>query len=256
MSDASVTDRKLPPRLVLFLRSLLFWFGFMISTVVLAFPVIISSFISRRFMMSLVMFWVNMNLKSLELFCQLRFSVEGEEHIPEDPFIIFAKHQSTWETLFLQQRFPGILYVAKRELTLIPFFGWALTGMNYVLIDRKGGRKVINQMIEQYAERKSRRLSLVVFPEGTRKPVGAEPDYKIGGAIVAVETATPVLPVAHNAGEFWPRHSFVKWPGEISIAFGPLIDVSGKTPDQVRSEASTWIEQKMQAITVVDRFPY
>lgn len=243
-------------RALLVVRSLCFWLVFMVSTVVLAFPVIIASFFSRAVTMKFVMLWVNLNLKTLEVICGLVHRVEGEENIPSDPFIIFAKHQSTWETLFLQQRFPGILYVAKRELTRIPFFGWALAKMEYVLIDRSGGRKVINQMIDQYKDRKSRKMSLVVFPEGTRKPVGAEPDYKIGGAIVAVETTTNVLPLAHNAGEFWPRHSFIKWPGEITLSFGPLISVEGKTPDQVRSEASTWIEQKMSEITQLDRFPY
>jgi len=246
----------IPHRAVLIARSLIFWLIFFVSTVLLAFPVIIASFFSYRITMVIVMFWVNLNLKSLEIFCRLFFKVEGEEHVPNDPFIIFAKHQSTWETLFLQRRFPGILYVAKRELTRIPFFGWALSTMKYVMIDRGGGRKAINQMIEQYTDRKSRNLSLVVFPEGTRKPVGAEPDYKIGGAVVAVETGTPVLPVAHNAGEFWPRHSFIKWPGQVSFAFGPVIHVEGKTPDQVRNEARDWIEHKMESITKIDRFPY
>lgn len=247
---------NVPSRSSLWLRSVLFWLVFLVSTLVLAFPVIFSAFVSIEVAGSLVRFWVAINLWSLKHICGLSYRVEGQAHIPDEPVIVFSKHQSTWETLFFQYQFPGILYVAKRELAWLPFFGWCLVALRYIFIDRSSGRKAIKHISDQYQQRKSEGLSLVIFPEGTRKPVGAEPDYKIGGAVVAVETDTPLLPVALNAGEFWPRHSFIKWPGEISIVFGPPIEPAGKTADQLRAEARDWIEGKMQEITVIDRYPY
>lgn len=246
----------LPSRPILLLRSTLFWLVFFTSTVVLTFPVVITSLFSERICNAIVQFWVNINLKGLELICKTGHTLEGRGNIPSEPVIIFSKHQSTWETLFIRWLFPNAVFVAKRELALIPFFGWSLASLDFVLINRKSGRRAIRQMVDQFRERKARGRYLVIFPEGTRKPVGAPPDYKIGGAVVAVETETPLLPIAVNSGEFWPRLSFVKWPGKITVSIGPLISPEGKTPELMREEAAEWIENKMAEITVIDRFPY
>lgn len=245
-----------PPRPVLLLRSLLFWLIFFVSTVVLALPVVLLSFISYPACNGLVRLWVVMNLKTLELVCGLKYRIQGFEALPDEPLIFYAKHQSTWETLFLKLMVPGSVFVAKRELAWIPFFGWALARLNFILIDRSKGRKAIRQMVEQFQDRKSKGHSLVIFPESTRKAVGAEPDYKIGGSVVAAETGTPLAPVAHNAGEFWPRHSFIKWPGVIDVRFGPVIPAEGKSPETLRTEAQTWIESEMDKLIEPNRFPY
>ena len=249
-------SQSLPPRFVIQFRSALYWLLLMVSTVVLAFPVILGSFISKSFCERCVRFWVVLNMQALETICKLRFRIEGEENIPPGPCIIFSKHQSTWETLFIKWRFPKAIFVAKRELVLIPFFGWALASLKFILINRNSGRRAVRQMVDQYQVRKREGCWLVIFPEGTRKAVGAEPDYKIGGALVAAGTDTALLPLAVNAGEFWPRHSFIKWPGEVSVSIGPAVEPEGKTPEQLRDEAKNWIEAKMAEITVVDRFPY
>jgi len=221
---------------------LLFWLIFLVSTVVLAFPVVILSFISEKYCNLLVQFWVMTNLKSLEWICGLKHRLVGFKELPDQPVIVYAKHQSTWETLFLRSIIPNSIFVAKRELAWIPFFGWALARLNFILIDRSKGRKAIRQMVEQYQDRKSKGHSLVIFPESTRKAVGAEPDYKIGGSVVATETSTALAPVAHNAGVFWPRHSFIKYPGVIDVRFGPLVMPEGKTPELMRDQARDWIE--------------
>lgn len=251
-----VTTGALPPRAVLLARSALFWLIFFSSTLLLTFPVMIAAFVQREWCAKLVRFWVIINLRSLQVICKLSYKVEGFDSLPSEPCIVFAKHQSTWETLILKYLMPDILFVAKRELVLIPFFGWALGTLQFVLIDRRSGRRAIKQMIEQYTERKSRGLWLAIFPEGTRRPVGAEPNYKIGGAVVAAETGTGIVPMAVNAGEFWPRHSFIKWPGVITVAFGPVIKPDRKSPEELRDLAQEWIENKMAEITVIDRFPY
>ncbi len=246
----------LPSRAVLWLRSLVFWLYFMLSTMILAIPAVIVSFFSYALCNRIVAWWVRGNLSVLASVCKLHYRVRGFDELPDEPLIIYAKHQSTWETLYLKMAIPGSIFVAKRELVWIPFFGWALSRLQFILIDRSSGRKAVRQMVDQYNDRKTRGHSLVVFPEGTRKEVGAEPDYKIGGSIVAEETATRVAPVAHNAGEFWPRHSFIKWPGEIEVIFGPVISVAGRSADEIRKDAQEWIEGEMTRIVQPGRFPY
>lgn len=253
--NAAMTQ-NIPSRVEIFLRSTLYWVLWIVSTLLLTFPVIISAFTSETWSDRFVRWWVVFNIRCLEKICRLGFSVEGEENIPAEPCIIFSKHQSTWETLYIKLQFPKAIYVAKRELALIPFFGWAIASLKFILIDRSSGRMAIRQMIDQYRKRKKEGHWLVIFPEGTRKAVGEEPNYKIGGAVVAVETDSALLPLAVNAGEFWPRHSFLKWPGEISVSIGPPVYPDGRTAEELRDEAANWIEAKMQEITVLDRFPY
>jgi len=167
-----------------------------------------------------------------------------------------CKHQSTWETYFLPTVFyPGV-YVAKKSLQYIPIFGWALYVLKFIMIDRQSGRSAINQMCEQAADRLARNRWVIVFPEGTRRPVGAPPNYRIGGALIAQDVPTDVLPVAMNAGEFWPRMGFIKWPGEITVSIGPVIRSEGKIAAEILAETQDWIEARMQQITVPDRFDH
>lgn len=114
----------------------------------------------------------------------------------------------------------------------------------------------MHQMCEQAADRLSKRRWIIVFPEGTRRPVGAEPQYKVGGAMIAHQVPTDVLPVALNAGEFWPRMGFIKWPGTITVSIGPVITSEGKKASQILAQTQNWIEERMAEITVRDRFPY
>ena len=167
-----------------------------------------------------------------------------------------SKHQSTFETYFLPTVLLDYTFVAKRSLTLIPIFGWCIYLVKFILIDRKSGRSAIKQMTEQSRDHLNNGTHVVIFPEGTRMPVNAEPNYRIGGAIVAVKNEASILPVAHNAGEFWPRMGFIKWPGEITMHIGKPINCTGKTYEQALEETQNWIENKMQEITIPDRFPY
>jgi len=148
------------------------------------------------------------------------------------------------------------VYVAKRSLRWIPIFGWTLVLLRFILIDRTSGRSAIQQMTEQAANRLSLGRWVLIFPEGTRSAVGSEPNYRIGGAIVAEKTGADVLPIAMNAGEFWPRMGFIKWPGEITVTIGPVISSAGKNSAQILAETEQWIEGRMAEITVTDRFPY
>ncbi len=243
-------------RLWLTFRSAVFWVWQILVTVILGAPVIIGGLISFDFGYSLAVFWNRLNILGLKYICGVTWKVEGLENIPDKPCVVLSKHQSTWDAYFLPMLFNPGVYVAKRSLIWIPIFGWALYILKFILIDRKSGRSAIQQMCEQAADRLSKGRWVLVFPEGTRRPVGAEPAYRIGGAKIAESVPADVLPVAANAGEFWPRMGFIKWPGEITVCIGPVIKTEGKPAAQIMRETEDWIEGRMAEITVLDRFPY
>ncbi len=243
-------------RLWLVARSAVFWIWQILSTLILGGPVILAGLVSFRAGYALAVFWNRCNVWGLRIICGVTWKVEGRENIPDTPCVVLAKHQSTWETYFLPMVFYPSVYVAKRSLLWIPIFGWALYVLKFIMIDRTSGRSAIHQMCEQAANRLSLGRWIIVFPEGTRKPVGAAPYYRIGGAMIAHKVPADVLPVALNAGEFWPRLGFIKWPGEITVSIGPVISSEGKTPAQILAETEHWIEGRMAGITVPDRFPY
>lgn len=187
-------------------------------------------------------------IKALTVLCGITYSVEGREHI-RHPAIIFCKHQSTWETYILQIIFPPISFVFKSELLWIPFFGWGLAAMKPISIQRGTGHKAVQQLVQGGTRRLKEGLSVVIFPEGTRTKASGPGKYRIGGAVLAAESAYPVVPVAHNAGEFWKRKGFIKKPGHITVRIGPAIETTGKTPEAILAEAKQWIEAQMPQIT-------
>ncbi len=189
--------------------------------------------------------WARLQTWLVGVLCGVRYRVEGREHLPKGPAIILAKHQSAWETIAFQKIFPIQTWVLKRELLLIPFFGWGLALMKPIAIDRGAGRKAVTQVIEQGKARLTEGIWIVVFPEGTRMAPGATRRYGIGGAALAAESGYPVVPVAHNAGSFWPRRGFLKKSGTIHVVIGPVIHTRGKSAEEINRAAEEWIEKKM-----------
>ena len=245
-------DDHLSSRFLLYLRALAFWLVFATTTVMAAVLVILMFRFSLRKRQKFVTSWVGFILWWLEITCQLRYVVDGKGNIPQrGPAIVLAKHQSTWETLALQRIFPSQIWVAKRELLWIPFFGWGLAMMKPIAIKRGTGRAAVMQLIRQGRERLKEGLWVIIFPEGTRVPPGQKGRYRIGGAVLAEHSGYPVLPVAHNAGEFWPRHSFIKHPGTIQVRIGRLIVPGDRSAQEIMSEAETWIESTMSEITAI-----
>jgi 1-acyl-sn-glycerol-3-phosphate acyltransferase len=192
--------------------------------------------------------WSRLMLAGAETILGIRYRVLGAENVPAPPFIVLAKHQSAWETLAFQVIFPRQVWVVKRELLWIPFFGWGLALLAPISIDRASGPRALNQLLEQGRERLARRYCIVIFPEGTRIAPGRRGKYQVGGAWLAVKTATPVVPVAHNAGELWRRRAFVKRPGEVTVSIGAPIDPRQLTPDELIRRVENWIEGEMQRI--------
>ena len=201
-------------------------------------------------------FYSVLNLWVLKNLCHIDYRVEGQENIPKDEAcIIFSKHQSALETMMVQRIFPPLTFVVKKELLWLPFFGWGLRAIDPIAIDRKAGRKAINQIVEQGINRLKKGIWIVIFPEGTRSKPGTKLEYKKGGAILASKSEHRVIPVAHTAGEFWPKGFFSRQTGTIVMSIGPAIDTKGKKAADIMKEAETWIEMKMKEISTVHSYP-
>jgi len=227
------------------IRSILFNLGMLIITpifsvlAILLFP--LPAVLHSRIISSwayLAMFW-------LKLTCGLSFRVIGKQNIPHHACIVLAKHQSAWETIAFQVIFPPQIWVMKRSLLLIPFLGWAFAALKAIAIDRAAGREALKQMVEQGKDRLARGLWVVIFPEGTRIAPGKKGKYHIGGAWLATHTQATVVPVAHNAGEFWRKNAFTKTPGVITVSIGKPINTQGMKPDELNHMVETWIEGEM-----------
>ena len=175
----------------------------------------------------------------------LRHRVHGLENLPARPGVILSKHQSAWETIVFQVIFPPQTWALKREALWIPLFGWGLAATDPIAINRSTRVKALEQLLQQGRKKIEEGRWVVIFPEGTRTPPGQRGRYFPGGAMLAVRAGVPVVPVAHNAGHFWARRSFLKKPGVINVHIGPSITVEGRQARAVNRAAEEWIESTM-----------
>ena len=236
-------------RFWLVVRSAVFWLPFAIGIVIAALFLSMLYYAPLKFRIGVIRLWIDYSLMLLHLICGLKYRVEGLENIPEHGFIVMSKHSSTWETIALQKFFAPMVWVVKRELTQIPLFGWGLKAMNAIALDRGTGRKAINQLIGASRKRMNEGRILMLFPEGTRVLPKQVKPFKLGGAVISQQTGFAVLPIAHNAGEFWPRHSWIKWPGTVRVVIGKPIEPASKTPEQIIDEVKDWITDKTDEIS-------
>lgn len=175
----------------------------------------------------------------------IRYVVRGAENLPSRPAIILSKHQSAWETVAFLFLFPPVSAVIKQELLNVPFFGWAYRMLSPIAIDRSAGREALKQIVRQGKDKLAQGFWVLVFPEGTRVAPGEKGRYGIGGSWLAAETGAPIVPVAHNAGEVWPKNAFVKRPGTITVSIGPVIEAAGKSAAELTRAVEAWIEDEM-----------
>ncbi|MDS4029734.1 MAG: lysophospholipid acyltransferase family protein [Candidatus Contendobacter sp.] len=229
----------------LLLRSLLFSCGMLASTGIVASLMVLCFFLPFRQRYRLSQCWSCFSLWWLRATCRIDHRLSGVEHIPDQTVIVMAKHQSTWETLFFHQYLPPLTWVVKRELLWLPFFGWALALLRPIAINRQSGASAVKQVIRQGIDHLRRGQWMLIFPEGTRVAPGVRKRYGMGGAALAAHSGYPILPVAHNAGECWPRGVFLKRPGTIQVAFGPLIHSEGRSPQELGQQVEEWIEGAM-----------
>lgn len=235
-------------KIVLYVRALLFYAGLFTLTIPFSLLAILLVPLPAVMRSRWVSGWAHAVLWWLKVTCNLRYTVTGREHLPAMPSIILSKHQSAWETIALQSIFPPQVWVLKRELLMIPFFGWGLWAVGSIPIDRSSGREALKKLVKHGKDRLRRGLWVVIFPEGTRTAPGVRGKYHIGGAWLASHTETMVVPVAHNAGRFWRKNSILKYPGVIQVVIGQPIDTTGLKPDAVNKQVEDWIETQMQSL--------
>lgn len=230
---------------MIYLRSTLYALGMVLFTPLYTVVIMLSFPFAPHTRYRVIRPWSKIMLAWLRITCGLTYRVIGTKNIPERPSIILCKHQSAWETLALQSIFPPQVWVLKRELLRLPFFGWALAQSSPIAIDRGTARLALKQLLDQGKERLAQGFWVVIFPEGTRVKPGHRGKYKVGGTWLATHTGALVVPVAHNAGEFWGRNAFLKYPGMITVSIGPAIDPAGKKADDLNTQVETWIEAEM-----------
>jgi 1-acyl-sn-glycerol-3-phosphate acyltransferase len=235
------------------LRSFLFVLWMAVTVV----PIAIVALVSSIFVRGTPVYWICISFLRLSIWgarviCGVRHRVSGMEHLPTDrqaSVILLPKHQSTWETF----AFPTIMshplcYVFKKELLYIPFFGWAMSRLDMVHIDRSKRAEAWAKVAEQGRRYMAKGNWVIMFPEGTRTPRGSQGTYKSGGTRLAVATGTPVVPIAVNSARCWPRKSFILRPGTIDIVIGRPISPEGREPEEMMREVEAWIEARMREI--------
>jgi 1-acyl-sn-glycerol-3-phosphate acyltransferase len=228
-----------------FLRSCLFFLVQGLATLVFAFVALLTFPFSRLTRYRIITAWSRLMTRAATLICGVRYRVIGAENIPREPCVILSKHQSAWETVAWQAIFPPQVWVMKRELLWIPFFGWGLAMLSPIAINRGSGSKALRQLAEQGRERLAAGFYIVIFPEGTRVAPGERAAYHPGGAWLAVKTGALALPVAHNAGECWRKNAFVKRPGLITVSIGKPIATQGLSAAALNQRIEEWIETEM-----------
>jgi 1-acyl-sn-glycerol-3-phosphate acyltransferase len=198
----------------------------------------------------IITLWSRLVVWLAQVICGVRYQVQGLENLPRQPSIVLAKHQSAWETIAFEVFLPPQVWVLRRSLLRVPFFGWGLAMMSPIAIDRGAGMQALKQMLEQGRERLAQGFWIIIFPEGTRIAPGQRGRYQIGGAWLAVHTGAPVLPIAHNAGRLWRKNAFLKFPGTIIVSIGKPIDPQGLTPEELNRRVEDWVETETARLAV------
>lgn len=231
------------------LRSLLFtsfmfaWTGFYA-----VFFVLVAPWLNMTHRFALVRFYARRILAGARLLVGLSFQVSGLEHLPKEAHVAYWKHASAWETFAQFLVGPPKVIVLKRELMFIPFFGWGLALIGSIPVHRGAGASAVNQVVQHGTRRLRQGLSVLIFPEGTRTVAGETRRYGVGGALLAARAGCMVVPIAHDAGHYWPRRGLLKRSGVIQVVIGPPIDASGLEPREINERAQTWIEGTLQKI--------
>jgi len=222
-----------------FIWTFLYAFFFVTVSIFLPFP--------RRFGLARV--WAVVLLTALRWSCRLDYTIEGKENIPAGNHVALWKHSSSWETVAMAVVFPRQVWVLKRELLWVPVVGWAISQLHAIAINRSAGRSAVSQVIEQGGERMAEGDWVMVFPEGTRMPLGQTRRYGVSGTLLAAHTDRLVVPVAHNAGLFWPRRGLRKKPGTIRVVIGAPIKAAGRDTRELNEEIQSWIEATVTRLT-------
>ncbi|CAM4259421.1 lysophospholipid acyltransferase family protein [Kerstersia similis] len=235
---------------MIWLRSLIYAVFLTVTVIPYALACLLWAPLPRGPRYKLTVGWAQLALWGARTICGIRWQIKGQENLPDGPAVLLSKHQSAWETLFFPAKMPRqVCYVYKKELHYVPFFGWGLALLRMIPIDRKQGHDAFSQVLSVGQQRLAEGRWPLLFPEGTRVPPGQHRRYKMGGARLAAEAGVPVIPIALNAGDCWPRNSFLKYPGLITVSIGPAIDSAGLSSTELNARVEAWIEAEMRRIS-------
>jgi 1-acyl-sn-glycerol-3-phosphate acyltransferase len=236
--------------IVLYLRSFLFLVGHNISGILFGLiAVIIWPIFPYAWRWRIVTSWNRFVMFWLFVCCNIRFKIIGERRTDKYPCVVLAKHQSTWETMFLQYYFGPVSIILKKELLRIPFFGWGLASIRSIAIDRKNPIQALKDVKTKGIERLKEGNNVLIFPEGTRMPLGTVGNYARSGADIAISAGVPIVAVAHNAAECWPHKHFLKYPGTITVVLSEPIETAGKDRKELTEDVKSWIEGEIAKLT-------
>lgn len=235
---------------MILLRSLIFNIIFYIHTIAVLVGVTpVYFFLPRQGSMAVVRYWARANLWLLKVVCGLQYELRGLHNIPKGGFIFAGKHQSIWETFALLPVFHDPAYIIKRQLLYVPIWGWWAAKCRMIFVDRTGGAKAMRQIVAGAKRELAAGRPIMIFPEGTRRPPGAPPDYKFGIVFLYRQLKAPVLPAGLNSGLFWPRRKFLRFPGTIVVEFLPPIP-AGLPPGQFERRLEEEIEASSDRLLV------
>lgn len=231
-------------------RSLLFTSLLFVTTIACGVLVLLSALLPLSIEQRYVIprYWGLFECWLAKVVCGMNYVVEGRENLPSQPFISLWKHSTAWETMAQMFVVPTAAWLLKREVLWIPIVGWAVSTYKPIAINRSAGHSAVNQVVNQGRERLAAGMGVIVYPEGTRVAPGQSRKYGVSGALLAVETGTPVVPIAHNSGYLWPRRSLLKKAGTIYVVIGKPIDPTGLDAREVNRRAQEWIEATIAEI--------
>ncbi|MBC7983284.1 MAG: 1-acyl-sn-glycerol-3-phosphate acyltransferase [Candidatus Obscuribacterales bacterium] len=230
------------------LRSMLFTALFFVITAIYAVVVLCLCWLPTFKLYRVAHSWGSVNLWLLQALCGLSYRVVGRENLPSGAHVAMWKHSSSWETIAQAVIFPPQAWVLKRELMWIPLVGWAVYFLKPIAIDRGAGTAAVNQVVARGKLRLAQGLWILIFPEGTRVAAGESKKYGVSGALLASRAGCKVIPVAHNAGTFWPRRGWIKKPGVIEVRIGPPIEAKGRNPRAINEDVRAWIDTELKSL--------
>ena len=229
-------------KLLLLLRSSLFYFGYVSITILMpVFFILTFPLLTQRGHYRFAATWCSIVLGWLSICCGVKYTVKGIENISDNPAVYLSNHQSSWETLLFYKLIYPLAPILKKELMNIPFWGWALRLTKPIAIDRSRPREAGKSLLTQGVQRLKSGSSVIVFPEGTRAEPGTINRFSRSGATLAQAANVPVIPIVHNAGYAWPPKTFIKYPGLITVEFGKPIEVSDQSVNIVTEQAEKWV---------------
>ncbi len=225
------------------IRAIVFYIGYVISGILygaLALPLMLLPYSIRS---KIIVGWNQFCLWWLKVCCGVKINIKGNTQPLPQACVILANHQSSWETLFLQAHFNPVATILKKELLNIPFFGWGLRALKSIPIDRGNPREALKKIRKEGVSRLDEKISVLVFPEGTRKKPGELGNFARSGADIAIAAQAPIIAVSHNAGAFWAPHKLAKKPGTVTITISDMIETHNRSSKELTQEVRNWIEQ-------------